>query len=145
MAAPVVNHILPVAIFGRQTLATVKLMVGSGAALTLSIAVSLPVVPVVATILLPALIVAIIAMLLLPAPIVTIVAVVAVVALTGTLLVVITIAIILRTGRSASGQSYRHDSANNWFDVHIRLHLMESIIFVACTRARASHLSRQAC
>src|SRR5579872_4816021 len=50
VATPVIDHILPVAIFRRQTLSTVKFMVRSGATFALVTAISLPEIPVIPTI-----------------------------------------------------------------------------------------------
>ena len=140
VAAPVIDHVLTVAIFGRQALASVELVVGAGASLTFPftlpivfpltslIAAELTTAPVIAIILRPSLV---IAMVLLP------LLVVATISLIIALLLLIAITIILSKGKTSCGQGYRHEGGNNCFQFrirfHIRLHSMGSTVFVACT------------
>ena len=107
VAAPVIDHIIPVAVFDRKAIAPVELMVWACAAFVPSLVRATPVFTairlacfVVATILLAAALCLFIAT------------------------AIVAIPITLGEGKSSRGQRHCHDGGNNCFTVHAGLHLV---------------------
>jgi hypothetical protein len=97
VAAPVIDHILPVAVFDRKTLAPVELMVWACASFVASLIVRATLV---------------VAMVLLAAALHLFIAT-----------AIIVIPTTLGEGKSSRGQRHRHDGGNNSFTVHAGLQL----------------------
>ena len=108
VAAPVIDHILPVVVFDRKALAPVKLMVWTCATFFA------PLIVVRATTVLTAIRLASLVA-------ATILLVAALCLFTTTAIVAIPIT--LGEGKSPRGQRHRHDGGNNRFTVHAGLHL----------------------
>jgi hypothetical protein len=138
VAAPVVDHVLPVAVFGRQALAAAKLMIGTG---TTFIRVRIVI---IAAIVCAELLVTAIRLAAIVAVLIRLAAVVAVlIRLTATrrllilATVIVAIAGTLGESKTSRGQHHCHDGGNKDFAGHAGLHFIGKHLFASHTSSCA--------